>query len=197
VFAGDEFSKSKKGNNNTYCQDNELTWISWELDEQARSMLEFMRSLVAFRRAHHTFRRIKFFRGKTLLGGQARDLHWARPEGSEMGEADWNNIWTRSLGLLIPGAGIDDVNKFGRRIIDDTFFLVMNAHHEPVDFVLPPSRIAWRFLFDTGRDEAASDHDPLSTYSMESRSLALFCKPRRSTMKLHRKSAAFQKGTSQ
>jgi isoamylase len=179
LFAGDEFGKSKNGNNNTYCQDNELSWIDWNHDESATDLVEYVSLLIRIRKEHPTFHRKKFFGGKTLLGGQARDLHWIRPDGSEMSEADWTNGWARSLGLLIPGSGIDDVNKHGKRIIDDTFFLILNAEPKPIVFTMPPSRIHWVLTFDTGHAVDTDAISPLTGYTMEAYSLALFCKPRR------------------
>jgi glycogen operon protein len=183
IFSGDEFGRSKQGNNNTYCQDNELSWISWEPDDEAKDLHEFTMMLIKLRKAHPTFRRKKFFQGKMLLGGLARDLHWIRPDGSEMGENDWNNNWTRTLGLLIPGGGIDDVNRRGKRIIDDTFFLLMNGHYEPVTFKLPRAKAMWHRVFDTSDpDMSPKILQPRASYLLQSRSLALFCKPRRANL---------------
>jgi isoamylase len=180
LLSGDEFGRSKKGNNNTYCHDSERSWISWETDDEAVELFTFIAMLINLRKAHPTFRRKNFFNGKILLGGQARDLHWIRPDGSEMGQDDWNNAWTRTLGLLIPGGGIDDVNRRGKRIIDDTFYIIMNGHFEPVDFALPRAKTSWYRLFDTSVKEMNRKAlAPRAIYRMEARSLALFCKPRR------------------
>lgn len=183
LFSGDEFGRSKQGNNNTYCQDNEFSWVNWELDDEAKDLHAFTEMLVKLRKAHPTFRRKKFFQGKMLLGGFARDLHWNRPDGSEMGENDWNNNWTRSLGLLIPGGGIDDVNRRGKRIIDDTFYLLMNGHYEPVAFRMPRAKVVWHRVFDTSDpDMSPRMLQPQASYLMKSRSFALFCKPRRANI---------------
>ncbi|MCU0608735.1 MAG: glycogen debranching protein GlgX, partial [Chitinispirillaceae bacterium] len=192
LFAGDEFAKSKNGNNNTYCQDNELTWLSWVPDEDGRALFEFTRKLIAFWKAHPTFRRKKFFRGKTLFGGQARDLHWLRPDGSEMNETDWHKEWSKSLGLLMPGGGIDDVNKRGKRIIDDTFLLLLNAHRGPVDFRVPVAKVPWIVVFDTGSQSSGTAVLGAGTYRLEARSLALLCKPRRSNRKLRQQAVSTQ-----
>ncbi|NLD91508.1 MAG: glycogen debranching protein GlgX [Fibrobacter sp.] len=186
LLAGDELGKSNNGNNNTYCQDNETTWIDWNFSAEAIDLLEFFKLVIQIRKTHPTFHRKKFFKGKTLFGGQARDLHWIRPDGKEMNDDDWSIEWTRSLGLLIPGGGIDDVNKYGKRIIDDTFYLVINAHHDTIDFQLPYSKVPWTLLFDTASKNTGNRLTGTAHYTMQARAFALFCKLRRGQTYPHR-----------
>src|SRR5688572_6114284 len=155
LCAGAEIGRTQQGNNNAYCQDGELSWIDWRLDGGRRALLEFTRTLVEIRARHPVFRRRRFFQGRQIRGSEIRDLTWFRPDGTPMTEDDWVNPGTRCLGLRLAGDAINEVDVDGNRILDDTFLVLLNAHHEPLEFVLPAHRsgVRWHVLVDTRAPE--------------------------------------------
>ena len=147
---GDEWGRSQNGNNNAYCQDNEISWFNWERDEKHYRSLEFTRKLIRLRKDHPVFRRPKFFQGRRIRGSEIRDVMWFNPGGSEMSEKEWTSPFVRCLGMLLSGDTIDMLNFEGEPIRDDTFLLLINAHYEPVPFVLPgQEHIEWQLILDT------------------------------------------------
>jgi glycogen operon protein len=178
LLAGDEIGRSQQGNNNAYCQDNETSWVDWQLDRPRQDLLAFTRLLIDFRQIHPVLRRRKFFQGRNLRGSEVKDLTWFRPDGKEMTDEDWGNAFARCLGLRLAGDGIDEVDDRGNRIIDDTLLILLNAHHEPLPFVLPAhrARIRWELVFDTQEPMGRRRQRPLrggEAYELESRSLVL------------------------
>ena len=183
-FGGDEFGKTKLGNNNTYCQDNELSWFNWEITEEARALFTFTRSCIELRRRHPIFRRKSFFQERRLTGRGVKDIHWYRPDGKEMRVKEWRTSFAKSLGMLLAGNAIPERDAAGNRIIDDSFLLLLNAHWEPVDFTLPrPIATLWHPVIDTflpGESFVAESlQTPCSRYLVGPRSLVLLCSPRR------------------
>jgi glycogen operon protein len=132
---GDELSRTQRGNNNAYCQDNETTWVDWDLDERRRAFLDFVRRVFAIRRDNPVFRRRRFFSGNELSGVQ--DVLWLRPEGGEMRSEDWNDARGRALGLLIHGQSSDEVDERGRPNRGETLLLLLNGGPRSRRFVLP------------------------------------------------------------
>jgi isoamylase len=150
LTAGDEWARTQKGNNNAYCQDNEISWLNWNLDDEQKSMLEFTKGLIRLRHKHPVFRRPKFFQGRRIRGSEIRDVMWFNPGGAEMTEEEWNSPFVRCLGILLSGDTIDVQNFEGEPIRDNTFLLLINAHHEPLQFDLPgQKRVTWQLLLDT------------------------------------------------
>jgi glycogen operon protein len=150
LSGGDEWGRTQKGNNNTYCQDNDISWFNWECDEKQNQFLEFTRKLIQFRRDHPAFRRPKFFQGRRIRGSEIRDVMWFNPGGSEMSEEDWTSPFVRCLGMLLSGDTMDVFNFQGEPIRDNTFLLLINAHYEPIPFVLPgQEQIEWQLILDT------------------------------------------------
>jgi isoamylase len=147
---GDEWGRSQSGNNNPYCQDNEISWFNWERDEKQNQLLEFTRKLIQLRKDHPVFRRPKFFQGRRIRGSEIRDVMWFNPGGNEMSEEEWAHPFVRCLGMLLSGDTMDVLNFEGEPIRDDTFLLLINAHYEPIPFVLPgQERIEWQLILDT------------------------------------------------
>ena len=177
LLAGDELGHTQRGNNNAYCQDNELSWLDWTLDEARRQLLEFARRVIALRRAHPAFRRRDFFQGRPLSGGGAKDILWLKPDGAEMTAEEWEREHARCLGVYLSGAGLAEVDRYGRPVRDDDFLLLFNAHHEDIAFVLPAlAGEPWSALIDTALEPAAPDPRRLAggeTYALRGRSLAL------------------------
>jgi glycogen operon protein len=163
LCAGDELGRSQQGNNNAYCQDNELSWVDWRRDPAREELLDFTRRLIALRHRHPVLRRRHFFQGRQIRGSQVRDLTWFRPDGHEMIDEDWANPHTRCLGLRLSGDAIEEVDEEGRPIVDDTLLLLLNAHHEPLPVVLPAHRrgVRWHVVLDTDRPRDVAAGRPL------------------------------------
>jgi glycogen operon protein len=137
LLAGDEIGRTQQGNNNAYCQDNEISWLDWDLDRRDRRLFEFTRCLIALRRSHAVFRRRNFFQGRPLRGRDVKDIVWLRPDGEEMTDEEWDQHFARSLGVYVAGEGLTEIDGRGRLIVDDNFLLLFNAHHETLTFTLP------------------------------------------------------------
>jgi isoamylase len=149
---GDELGRTQRGNNNGYCQDNELTWVDWENADA--ELLDFVRKLSKFRAEHPLFRRRRFFDGRPVRRAQGTpvpDLTWFAPDGRQMTEDDWESDFGRCVGLYLNGHGIHERDARGGPITDDSFLLCLNAHHEPVQFTMPPPEYGgkWRVVLDT------------------------------------------------
>jgi glycogen operon protein len=150
LLGGDEWGRTQKGNNNAYCQDNEISWFDWRHDEEQKQFLEFTRKLIWFRESHPVFRRPKFFQGRRIRGSEIRDVMWFNPGGSEMSDQEWASPFVRCVGMLLSGDTVDVVNFEGEPIRDDTFLLLMNAHYEAIPFVLPgQENLEWQLILDT------------------------------------------------
>jgi isoamylase len=135
LLGGDEIGRSQGGNNNAYCQDNEISWFDWERADE--TLLEFTRRLIAFRTAHPVFRRRRWFQGRPIRGTRLDDIGWFTPEGVEMSDEAWQDGFAKSLGIFLNGRGIPSRSLRGERIVDDSFYVIFNAHHEPLPFRLP------------------------------------------------------------
>jgi len=176
--AGDETARTQRGNNNGYCQDNDMSWFQWPVSRAAQRQLEFTRRLIRLRLNHPVFHRRTFFQGRRIQDSRAKDLSWFRPDGKEMTDEHWANGFSRCLGLRLAGDAIEEVDDMGEPLVDDTFLVLLNAHHERIPFVLPAheARVRWELLLDTrawevpdrGRAFRAGDH-----YDLEGRSLAV------------------------
>ncbi len=153
LLAGDEFARTQGGNNNAYCQDNEISWLGWELDERQRHLLAFTRRLIAFRRSHPVFRRADFLSGEERLGSGAPDVWWFRPDGRKMTQRNWQRDDARTLGVFLNGAEIPAVSQQGAPVIDDTFLILFNAQHEAVVFTLPAVSFGRRWVHELSTAE--------------------------------------------
>jgi isoamylase len=150
INGGDEFGRTQQGNNNAYCQDNEISWFNWGWEPEQQALFDFTRKLSEFRRKHPVFRRPKYFAGKRIRGSDVKDIAWFSPNGAEMGEADWTNGFAKCLGMLVSGVIRDIRDGEGEPILDDTFLLLMNAHYEPLTFILPGrEEIRWQTVINT------------------------------------------------
>jgi glycogen operon protein len=155
LLAGDELGHTQQGNNNTYCQDNELSWIDWSLAEENRLLLDFVRRLLAFRKRHRSFRRRRFFKGGSVGAQVTKDITWLNPEAEELTDEEWDHAYARALGVLLAGGAMQEYDERRQPIHDDDFLLLLNAHHEAMAFAwpAPPSGPIWRLLLDTARPE--------------------------------------------
>jgi isoamylase len=150
LTGGDEWGRTQSGNNNAYCQDNEISWFNWERDEKQNQFLEFTRRLIQLRKDHPIFRRPKFLKGRRIRASEIRDVMWFNPGGSQMSEEEWESPFVRCLGMLLSGDATDVLDFEGEPIRDDTFLLLINAHYEPIPFVLPgQENLEWQLVLDT------------------------------------------------
>ncbi|WP_315770220.1 glycogen debranching protein GlgX [Rhodococcoides kroppenstedtii] len=157
---GDEMGRTQQGNNNVYCQDSELAWMDWSLAEANADLVEFTSRVIALRNAHPVFRRRRFFEGRPIRSAeQTRDIAWLTPTGEEMTEADWDSGFGKSLAVFLNGEGIPEPDARGNRVVDDTFYLCFNAHHEPIDFTTVDGEYAseWTVALDTAVSTGVRD----------------------------------------
>jgi glycogen operon protein len=148
LLAGDEVRRTQRGNNNAYCQDNELSWLDWDVDDRGQGLLEFTKRLLRLRAGHPVFRRSAFLTGEERLGSGAPDVWWFRPDGRRMTQADWTRGDAFTLGAFLNGAEIPTLAPDGEAIADDSFIVLFNAWRDPVTFVLPPTRFGRRWAHE-------------------------------------------------
>ena len=184
IVAGDEFGRTQKGNNNAYCQDNEISWIDWNnLDED---LLAYVQDLIKFWKKHPAFSRRHWFQGKSIRGAKLHDIAWFMPDGQEMEEHNWQMDYARSLGIFMNGQALGSVDERGGRLTDDNFYLIFNAHEGPLDFVLPSPEFgkSWSKIIDTYDgtiQEKPESHDPGAIIPVHGRSIIVLIEPQQRT----------------
>ncbi|MDQ6727432.1 MAG: glycogen debranching enzyme, partial [Actinomycetota bacterium] len=154
LLGGDEMGRTQRGNNNAYCQDNEISWFDWSLRDENLALLGFTRQLMDFRVAHPVLRRRRWFQGRPIYGSGVEDIVWFDCAGTEMDDHQWQQDFARSLGVFLNGRGISSPDHHGRHIVDDSLLMLFNAHWEPVEFTLPDSRFGDRWRKDMATSEA-------------------------------------------
>ncbi|GAA3245466.1 hypothetical protein GCM10020256_72350 [Streptomyces thermocoprophilus] len=181
---GDELGRTQRGNNNAYCQDNELSWIDWRLSEEQEELTGFTRRLIALRAAHPVLRRRRFFRGETATNADQPlpDLVWLLPDAREMTEDDWTRSDAHSVGVFLNGDAIAEPDRYGRPVVDDSFLLLFNAFWEPVVFRLPGPLYGerWTACLDTAEADGAPDeteHKAGGDVTVAARSLVVLLRP--------------------
>ena len=157
LVAGDEFGRTQAGNNNAYCQDNDLSWLNWSLAGEHQELLDFTRRLVRLRQAHPALQRRRFLHGRRVHGADIRDILWLRPDGQKMSDEDWGSGYARTVGMLLDGRAMTEWSESGELVSDDALLCLFNAYWEPIDFSLPEvSNIDhWDVLIDTFRNPSA------------------------------------------
>jgi glycogen operon protein len=176
---GDEIGRTQLGNNNAYCQDNEISWLDWDLDDRGKDLFEFTRRLIALRRKHPNFRRPKFFQDRAIRDAVEHDITWHRPDGEEMTDAEWGEPWVKIVGLCLGGDVLPEVDEHGRQLTDDTFLILFNGHHRTVPFTLPGclGTERWEIVFDTSKPDLPKRRKGLDVghvYRLKGRSMVLF-----------------------
>jgi glycogen operon protein len=151
ILGGDEIARSQDGNNNAYCQDNEISWYGWSNADP--ELLQFTRRLVDFRQEHPVFHRRRFFQGRAIHGAQVEDVEWFTLDGVQMAEENWGEGFAKSVAVFLNGDAIPTLDEHGLEVKDDSFYLIFNAHYEPLTFHLPDKRWSrrWELLLDTDR----------------------------------------------
>ncbi|HEX4446731.1 MAG TPA: glycogen debranching protein GlgX [Polyangiaceae bacterium] len=180
ICGGDEIGRTQGGNNNAYCQDNEISWHDWALDDERKALLAFTRKVIRIRAEHPALRRAKFFKGRKIRGADILDIMWFRYDGQPMSEGDWNTPYTRALQLMVAGMGLDDTDDEGNRLVDSDLLIIVNAGHESIDFTMPGiegDAANWELLLDTNDDAATESVPTRGQTHLEGRSLRLFHRP--------------------
>jgi len=151
LTAGDEVDRTQRGNNNAYCQDNEISWVDWKLDDRRRALLDFTARLIRLRREEGVLREDRYFRGEKIWDSRLKDLAFFRPDGTEIPAKDWKEPFVRSFAYLLGGDTLVVPDQAGRRPIGSTLLILLNAHHQAVEFTMP--RVdwgpAWELVVDT------------------------------------------------
>ncbi|HEX6289661.1 MAG TPA: glycogen debranching protein GlgX [Herpetosiphonaceae bacterium] len=182
ILGGDERGRSQHGNNNAYCQDNEISWLDWELSERDQLLLEYTRRLIQIRCAHPVLHRRKFFQGREIHGTGVRDICWYQPDGSTMTEEQWLNGSVRALGMLLNGMAMEETDERGEEIRDDVMLLLINGHDEEQCFKLPGDEHAprWEVLLDTNTPHVEADRSaaPGEIFELHPRTLVLLRQPK-------------------
>ena len=183
IAHGDELGRTQRGNNNVYCQDNELSWINWDLNEHDYKLLRFTRHLIHLRRDHPVMRRRRFLEGPAQRGGESElgEIEWFTPAGTHMTEEEWNQPWARSTMVFYNGDAIREPDANGRRILDDDFLLLLNAAPEPVDFTLPDAKYGhiWHTVVDTAGDDDRDEYHSGDIVHVGPRTSFILRNPRR------------------
>ena len=183
LVAGDEMGRTQRGNNNAYCQDNEISWLDWSLRDKNERLIAFVRKLAELRRDHPVLRRRSFFQGRSIVGPQIKDIVWLNPDGDEMSDQEWGQSFARSLGMLLAGRAIDEQDERGRALTDDDLLILMNAHHEPVPFTLPAAADGgrWQAVLDTQHESGMAPEASFASgdvYPLQGRSFVWLLQPR-------------------
>jgi glycogen operon protein len=153
LLAGDELRNTQSGNNNAYCQDNELSWLDWQLDERSRELVAFTQRLLRLRAEHAVFRRHGFLTGEERNGSGAPDVWWFRPDGRAMTQADWAQGDALALGVFLNGAELPSRTREGEPVVDESFVVLFNASREAARFLLPPTRFGRRWVNELSTSE--------------------------------------------
>ncbi|HEY9720204.1 MAG TPA: glycogen debranching protein GlgX [Trichormus sp.] len=177
LSGGDELGRTQQGNNNAYCQDNEISWYNWDLSEEDKQFLEYVKEIIAIRKRQLVIHRKDFFKGyRRVEGSRVNEIIWLRPDGKAMKETDWVDSERRTFGIVIEGRGIEETDHFGRTLIGHTMLLLCNSDHRDFDFQLPNRKDgqAWNLLVDTSQSVGMLCWQLNSKFQLKARSIALF-----------------------
>ena len=177
ICSGDEYGRTQLGNNNGYCQDNEISWFNWEWEDKHRDFFDFTCKMIAFRQKSPIFHRRRFFHGRHIQGEEVKDIRWIRTDGQDMTNEEWSTSYVRSMGMLLNGQVMEEVDEKGNIIKDGIFLVLANAYWEPVEFTLPKNgkTSLWEMLMDTANPEGSFNSHKIkeNKYVVHSRSLVL------------------------
>ncbi|MBK6972492.1 MAG: glycogen debranching protein GlgX [Sterolibacteriaceae bacterium] len=178
LLAGDEMGRTQRGSNNAYCQDNEISWIDWSMTPERSDLLAFVQRMLRIRQEHQVFRRRNFFQGRQIRGREVKDVVWLSPEGREMNDEEWSQHFARCFGIYLAGDSLDETDKRGHPITDESFLILINAHHEEIEFRLPAFQgtSGWLVEVDTAHENGLRANGTFpgdSGYLMAGRTLVL------------------------
>jgi isoamylase len=176
ICGGDELSHTQSGNNNVYCQDNELTWLNWELDDEQQDFLAFVRQVTLLWRTQPVFQRRRFFQGRRIRGSEIKDISFLDPSGKDMSDEAWDAGFVKCVGVRLAGDLIGDQDDHGEPIVGETLLILLNAHHESIPFTLPLTKVEhrWERILDTADPKAPPTFmNEGDVYALEGRSLTV------------------------
>ncbi len=176
LLAGDEMGHSQSGNNNAYCQDNDLTWLDWDLNEEQRAFCDFVKKVTRIWRSQPVLQRRKFFKGRPIRGKDIKDLTWLDPNGGEMTDEAWDAGYVKCLGMRLAGNLIGNVDERGEPVTGETLLILLNAHWEALPFTLPKHGNGehWEVILDTAAPEREPTfHKHGEEYELADRSMAV------------------------
>jgi glycogen operon protein len=173
LLGGDEIGRTQQGNNNAYCQDNEISWFDWEHAD--RPLLEFTRRIIQLESDHPVFRRRGWFQGRGVRGGAVSDITWFRPDGEPMSEQDWQSGYAKSLAVFLNGDALRELDEDGNPVRDDSFLLLFNAHHEPLPFRMPAAAFGerWRVVVDSSTELGERDAEVAAGETIDTEARAM------------------------
>jgi glycogen operon protein len=181
ICSGDEYGRTQHGNNNAYCQDNEISWFDWNWNEQNQKQFAFVQQLIQIRKENPMLHRRKFFLGRPIHGTQVADIRWLRPDGQDMSEEEWSNDLVKCIGMLLNGQVMEEYDEKGQHVKGDILLLLFNSHHEPIRFTLPGKKNEpeWHLWVDTetGETKGRKPQACGTTIDLPARSMMLFCQP--------------------
>ncbi|MGA7925182.1 MAG: glycogen debranching protein GlgX [Candidatus Sulfotelmatobacter sp.] len=183
LYAGDAIGHTQLGNNNAYCQDNATSWLNWNLQPQDRDLLAFVQRMISLRKRHPVFHRRHFFQGRPIKGASVKDVLWLNPSGNEISEDEWRDPSIHCLGMFLSGEGVDETDERGRKLSDENFLVLFNAHHADVGFALPAFRAGarWAAWMDTSREgglRSVATYAAGTPYPLQARSLVVLLERR-------------------
>lgn len=157
ILSGDEIGRTQRGNNNAYCQDNEISWLNWR--QADKDLLDFTTKLIKLYKTHPVFSRRRWFQGQHIKGRGVEDIAWFLPDGNEMSEENWTSDFAKSLAVYMSGHGIRSLDTKGQRVIDDDFYIIFNAYQDSLEFRLPPEKYGeeWIRVLDTDANYIRED----------------------------------------
>ncbi|MDQ3536863.1 MAG: glycogen debranching protein GlgX, partial [Bacteroidota bacterium] len=155
ICSGDEYGRTQMGNNNAYCQDNEISWFNWEWEDKHKALFEFTSNIIEIRQSSPILHRRRFFQGRNIHGVEVEDIRWIKPNGEDMKDDEWDSSYVRTLGMLLNGKVMDEVDEKGQVIKDDVLFIIVNSYWEPVKYKLPTNRkkLTWELVLDTSNPD--------------------------------------------
>ncbi|HEY0810145.1 MAG TPA: glycogen debranching protein GlgX [Longimicrobiales bacterium] len=183
LCGGDEIGRTQRGNNNAYCQDNEISWFDWNLDPADQELFQFTCRMIALRHKHPGLRRRSFFRGRQIRGADVKDITWLSADGHEMTDAEWDAHWVRSVGMRLDGSNLGETDEQGRLLSDDDLFLILNAHNDTVNFTIPTwdTEEPWEVELDTSKEDRQETVGPGQPLAVSGRSVVLLVRHRAKT----------------
>lgn len=179
INMGDEYGRTQHGNNNVYCQDNELSWFNWDWSKEQQEFFDFTCKLIDIRKNSPIFRRRRFFLGRSVHGTGVKDIRWLRPDGKDMKDSEWNHSYVRALGMQLNGQAMEEYDQRGKRIKDGIYLLIVNSYWEPIPFSIPKKQEHWKWevLVDTYHPEKMEETNVISgVVDMQPRSFMLLLK---------------------